>query len=509
MTPKKFIEEQSQRATLASISEDLKKLTITSSLPLIGLKNPGGKSHNKCYINASLQLLYAIPELHEELSKLTTDTINRLKPAKKINYNTGEITNTNVPYVCRPQEKNQIRALKAILERMRSKEELDTDNVMVNNKKAYQLILDFSPDFEYHRQADASAVVNSFLQLFNPYSNCQGFEDLTRKIFIDKTKNNVKLKSNPSQFVPLRDNEELPILQIQIDNPNKATNIKELLENYERPSNIEESNGRINKFPGDLMIQDKKTIKLHNEQSVVIIQVKRFAYDKVKQTVSKLRTVIIPNERITIDNKDFILEGCILHQGGTISGGHYVYLSFINGVINQVINDEKISKESYYINMLNTDGYLFLYKRINKLSQTVGSVPSNNTSSIKPTIASTKPTNASIKPTNASKHSMTLRSSTNTPKSPKRISTSKPISTPKPASAPKPITSNNDTIAQLIGTGKTIEEAMNIIRANNTAIAKIMGKGKTLEEAKEVLRLRRTKKHGGRTRRHRKTKKQF
>ena len=159
--------------------------------------------------------------------------------------------------------------------------------------------------------------------------------------------------------------------------------------------------------------------------------------------------------------------------------------------------------------MLNTDGYLFLYKRINKLSQTVGSVPSNNTSSIKPTIASTKPTNASIKPTNASKHSMTLRSSTNTPKSPKRISTSKPISTPKPASAPKPITSNNDTIAQLIGTGKTIEEAMNIIRANNTAIAKIMGKGKTLEEAKEVLRLRRTKKHGGRTRRHRKTKKQF
>jgi hypothetical protein len=246
---------------------------------------------------------------------------------------------------------------------------------MINGKSVYQLILDFSPDFQYHGQADASTVVNSFLQLFNPYINCQGFDELSRKIFIDKTKNYGKLKSDPTRFVTLRDNEELPILPLQISNPKKATDISELLQDYERPSNIAESNGRIDRFPGNLLIQDKKTIKLHDEQRVVIIQLKRFAFNNKFQEV-KLRTVVVPNERITIDSKDFILEGCIIHQGRSTLGGHYVYVSFIDGKINQVINDERISKEEYYINMINTDGYIFLYKRI------MADMPSNKTSNL-------------------------------------------------------------------------------------------------------------------------------
>jgi hypothetical protein len=361
---------------MASLVSGLSDMRLgPNSFQLVGLKNPNGKGDNKCFINASLQLLYAIPELHEELSKLTSDSINSLRPAKRINPNTGVITNKNIFGACGPIEKEQIRALKVILEKMRNKEVLDTETVMINGKSVYQLILDFSPDFQYHGQADASTVVNIFLQLFNPYINCQGFDELSRKIFIDKTKNYGKLKSDPTRFVTLRDNEELPILPLQISNPKKATDISELLQDYERPSNIAESNGRIDRFPGNLLIQDKKTIKLHDEQRVVIIQLKRFAFNNKFQEV-KLRTVVVPNERITIDSKDFILEGCIIHQGRSTLGGHYVYVSFIDGKINQVINDERISKEQYYINMINTDGYIFLYKRI------MADMPSNKTSNL-------------------------------------------------------------------------------------------------------------------------------
>ena len=475
---------------LSGLTQQIRNLTLNPSFPLVGLQNPNGKGDNKCFLNASLQLLYAIPELHEELSKLTPDAISRLKPAKMVNYNTGKITNKNVSDSCTPLGKDQISALKAILEGMRSnKEVLDTEKVKVNHNNVYNLVLALNSDFQPHRQADASTVVTSFLQLFNPYINCQGFDELTRKIFIDKTKIYVKLRSDPSRFVPLRDNEEVPILQLQITDPRKATDINELLQDYESPQDLNESNGRLNRFPGNLMIQQKTTIKLHDDQRVLIIQLKRFEYNQATGESSKLRNVVVPNEKITLDNKNFILQGCIVHQGGRLSTGHYVYLSFIDGKINQVINDEKISKESYYINMLNTDGYLFLYKRINSLSQPVVNVPSNHTSSTEPIIAP--------------KYSMTLRSSASAPKPPK------PASAPKPASTSKPNTSNNAAIAQLIRNGKTLNEAMNIIRANNADIAQLMGTGKTVEQAKKIIQSRRKKKGGGRTHPYRKTKKRF
>lgn len=151
-----------------------------------------------------------------------------------------------------------------------------------------------------------------------------------------------------------------------------------------------------------------------------------------------------------------------------------------------------INNAHYEIVRENPNKYIFSYDELNAIYNKINNSPllqnsQKNVWSVPFDNASPKPHSipnytSSTKPTNAPKHSMTLRSSTNTPKPPKRISTPKP---PKPVSTPKPITSNNDAIAQLMGTGKS------------------------LEKAKELLSLRRTKKRGGRTRRYRKTKKQF
>lgn len=331
----------------------------------VGLQNPKGKTHNKCFINGPLQLLFAIPELTDRLTRLTPENILALEPAKIRNINTGVLTNRPIPTACGKDQKELILSLKLIFEGMRSGTCLDTEKVKVGNSNVYSKILALDPGVAHYGQSDAAGIVNSLLGLFNPYSECLGFEDLVRQIYIGEIHKDVILASGSEER--LAPDQKMTFLSIPIYNKKKPNTLSELLTSYQMPEVIEDQYSRVNRFRRnngtyDQIVSQQSTITLHEEQRVVVIQVKRFEFNP-DFTSRKIRSVVVADEKISIDNKHFILEGCIIHSG-ELAGGHYVYLTFDNGKPNLIINDEKISKDNDYLRTLHTDGYVYLYRRI-------------------------------------------------------------------------------------------------------------------------------------------------
>jgi len=101
---------------------------------------------------------------------------------------------------------------------------------------------------------------------------------------------------------------------------------------------------------------------------------------RFKGTNKNKKTIYINNSlKIGINNSDYILEGIIVHIGSTTNSGHYIYLWKVNDTIWRYFSDSSvydISGVSLHPNGyiiipgldrsedINTNGYIFLYKRV-------------------------------------------------------------------------------------------------------------------------------------------------
>ena len=124
-------------------------------------------------------------------------------------------------------------------------------------------------------------------------------------------------------------------------------------------------------------IRQKQQIFINKSQNYLIIQLKRMSkegsgYIYIKNNIN----VTDNNEEITITQNGekikFKLRGVVC-KSGSASGGHYIYVSMENGK-RIIYNDAqlivegniktKFDSETGIINIMNTRGYLFLYKRV-------------------------------------------------------------------------------------------------------------------------------------------------
>ena len=129
------------------------------------------------------------------------------------------------------------------------------------------------------------------------------------------------------------------------------------------------------------------------EGTSLIIYLKRTNYDlKQKRSVKDTRAVI-PNKILQFSKKQYILQGCILHISNEAHYGHYIYIIYDrNGEPTEIIDDgHKFDKNSNpkpdpddpdstdvnyngtrfveNIKQINTNGFMFLYKDLNKMQQ--------------------------------------------------------------------------------------------------------------------------------------------
>jgi len=121
-------------------------------------------------------------------------------------------------------------------------------------------------------------------------------------------------------------------------------------------------------------IRQKQQIFINESQTYLIIQLKRMS--KEGGYIKKDINVTNSNEEITITQSGvqirFKLRGVVC-KSGSGSGGHYIYVSMENGK-RIIYNDSdpiiegnsntKFDSETGIINIMNTRGYLFLYKRV-------------------------------------------------------------------------------------------------------------------------------------------------
>jgi hypothetical protein len=103
------------------------------------------------------------------------------------------------------------------------------------------------------------------------------------------------------------------------------------------------------------------------ESNTLIIKIPRQSNHKDPRQKNRMK--IEPDKKLIISGKTYTLQGCIVHISNTASGGHYVYVVFDkHGNELYVLNDDSINQAGSVD--VNLDGFLFLYKELNKSSLT-------------------------------------------------------------------------------------------------------------------------------------------
>ena len=332
--------------------------TISGYCPLAN----NGKG--QCYMNASIQFLYSIPELR--------DCLRNIKP-------TELILPQNATGICIKEDdvkKNRetIGALKLIFENLekQSTEPLEIEDLKINDIGVYTILIN-NLNFGMYNVEDASEFLIKIISPFECYYNnkyIKIFIDalLFNKIKISNCDNNMKSIQN----IKLQEFNPEPLLRpyertinIELDNITTYTTIQTLINNYQQTKRIEKIDQvdlQSCKNPDGSLgknISNKYELENMKDQKYYIISLKRFDSEN-----NKINTPIKINKIISINNTNFQIEGCILHSGGT-GGGHYTYAIYKNGEPIGIMNDSRIDEiNDTYESTSEVAGYVFLYKII-------------------------------------------------------------------------------------------------------------------------------------------------
>ena len=106
-------------------------------------------------------------------------------------------------------------------------------------------------------------------------------------------------------------------------------------------------------------------IEIPSDNKYLIFQIRRFIYiDKNKVF---LENSIEIDNKIIVSKVNYKLIGTVIYTGDGRMG-HYIYITFCNGDIYYVYNDDNVitkdEDKNYYRSMLNKNAYLILYERI-------------------------------------------------------------------------------------------------------------------------------------------------
>ena len=373
----------------------------------VGILNSSGQS---CFMNACLQLLWDIDILRKYFITISDAEIQKLDGLLEQNYRTKHVDGTttinqkfkndhaDIKDICNyflPKNTNDndnelnakrlyMRALKQIFTIYNNEQQNNTigyinlNKAFVDGIPADKLLYDFvyrtDKKCTYGEQCDATEMMR-VLQFFDYFITDQKIYEVYKQINVISHEtstcvNRNKITNVHNKLIILFTTSELPI-------NSRSTNIEELIKSYTTHDTLDADNkcsAHNAIFSKTINIIPLKCTKY------IIFTLKRFAYDRVNNSIQKKLIPITLNDKITFTNNDniqvnYVLRGCVVHIGGIPTNGHYVYYRYNEqGTLpiicfddNEVTEISDYNKEKRGSEIMKTEilqnAYIILYTR--------------------------------------------------------------------------------------------------------------------------------------------------
>ena len=319
---------------------------------------------NTCFLNSAIHFLFNIDSLRIYLAKISYEDIDNLQISNYININPVrvDIDNDRIQLY-----KNVIKAIKFLFDKMTTNintnntTPLNLDRLTIPNtsKKVFAILAELIATYERfysttHRiQSDPLEFIVCYLDIFKYFMDEQllhiyktyGFTICSCK----------KSKKGDSYQYSLLRNENM--LRLESINDSDDHHLQSLIDNLFKSKEARVCD-KVNTY-NSIKTTEPDILSTFTETNTIIISVERSNKDGTTNT-----NRAIPSPILTIDGKNYTLQGCIVHRGTTATSGHYVYVVYDNKGIQLHVLDDLFS--GGLSTDINNNGFVFLYKDISK-----------------------------------------------------------------------------------------------------------------------------------------------
>jgi len=305
---------------------------LVPSRNLGGIRRTRGTLENcgsTCYINSAIQLLYSNEVLREHIL-----SIDR-------------------------RENLYILALKEIFNRLERDERsidepsIDLQKIPIGGRRIIDILIGLIEGAKLGEQQDVDEFFRKFVDKLNLPEDIKenmGLRERTYYICPNGEKVNVR--------IDILDYISLPVVE--------KTRVQNLLDLYQEPECLTEGNyimGNEGKCGEGKNIKIKGLSLLpYEETEYISISLKRFKFNDDFTRRIKIKTEVELDDIITIDGKNFELQGYIIHTGETSNSGHYIYVDYVNEYVYDDATRREFSDEDQTYAKQNA--YYLLYKKI-------------------------------------------------------------------------------------------------------------------------------------------------
>lgn len=272
---------------------------------------------NSCYMNASLQLLFSIPELKAVLIPIIS------------NYQTLDLT-ADADIDCQDnlqENRSLVRVINGLFRAMNAYSHLGVPlrpttlqgSQAARGSNAYLEIVD-TLKLGRQTQEDADEFISRLFDRLFCFQHFSVLRDLFR-VFVEDRK---ECKDPAIQPVPRRD--PLVLISLQLDEPSvisvqTALNEFEKREFFTPGNNMLEACAGPGQTKGEAVVKQLR-IRLTPTTKYLFLNLKRKVFDFGTMSYMKVNKPIHLDPTITVDGSQFHLRMCIRHSGSS-GGGHY------------------------------------------------------------------------------------------------------------------------------------------------------------------------------------------
>ena len=312
---------------------------------------------NSCYLNATTQLLYRIPELRTKVLSLDPEQdVIKTGPGTVL----CDITKVKTIH----------RSLNEMFSALSSSRGNAINIQNINGINSYTNILR-AVNLPQGTQEDASEYLS---QIFGNLIDCSPqFDTVKEKVSIQSksllTIPNKELKNlgQPEEPGPRVSAETL--YKIELDVPKSGNiSIPDILQNFSKKETLTDyllefqNNGET--VRANVSAEKQLQLSLTDKTENVIIVLKRFSFDRSsKKITSSISNLTTP---ITIDNRKFVIQGVITHIGETPKSGHYVYHEYRDDKTWKTFDDSTVidGLKGIGASTVPDKGYILVYKKV-------------------------------------------------------------------------------------------------------------------------------------------------